>query len=86
MNGSAFRVKPARSLCPAAWPDLTVHRPRDPPRPTAVLRMVPGMSDTDKKRNDNQDINDWMRGRGNPILLAVGVIIVVGFIFVSFGL
>lgn len=49
--------------------------------------MVPGMSDTEKKRrNDNQDINDWMTGKGNPILLAVGVILIVGFILVSFGL
>jgi hypothetical protein len=48
--------------------------------------MVTGMSDTDKKRNDNQDINNWMTGKGNPVLLAVGVILVIGFIAVSFGL
>jgi hypothetical protein len=48
--------------------------------------MVPGMSDNDNKRRDNQDINNWMTGKGNPILLAVGVILVVGFILVSVGL
>lgn len=49
--------------------------------------MVPCMSDnTPRKRDDSQDINTWMTGKGNPILLGVGVLIVIGFIAVAFGL
>ena len=48
--------------------------------------MVPGMSDNETKRNDNQDINNWMTGKGNPILLAAGALLIIGFLLVSFGL
>jgi hypothetical protein len=47
--------------------------------------MVPGMSD-EKKPADNQSVNDWMTGKGNKYMLAVGALLIVGFLLVGFGL
>ena len=49
--------------------------------------MVPVMSDNEpRKRDESQDINTWMTGKGNPYLLGVGAVIVIGFILMAFGL
>lgn len=49
--------------------------------------MVPGMSDDrSSKRDSGQDINNWMNGKGNPILLGAGAVLVIAFVATAFGL